>query len=291
MTLGGGSSTKVDLRPNATLTRPSPTGAHASRAQPRHHPTAPTQPIPAGARPRATVPDMNVLIAGGHGKIALLLAGVLAERGDTARGLIRNPDHAADLEAAGGEAVVLDLEQESAEALAAVVEGSDAVVFAAGAGPGSGAERKRTVDYEGAVKLIQACEQAGVDRYLIVSAMGVDRESYPESMRPYYEAKRDADEALRCFVARLHDRAPGRTHRRPGHRPRRGREPARGRRPRRAARGRRRDPGRGARRARHRGAHVRPTERRDTRSKRRSRRSSAEHCGAPQAPAAVTSRP
>ena len=105
---------------------------------------------------------VNVLIAGGHGKIALLLAGLLAERGDTARGLIRNPDHAADVEAAGGEAVVLDLERESAEALAAAVEGSDAVVFAAGAGPGSGPERKRTVDYEGAVKLIQACEQAGV---------------------------------------------------------------------------------------------------------------------------------
>ena len=140
---------------------------------------------------------MDVLIAGGHGKVALLLARVLAGRGDTARGLIRNPDHAADLEAAGGEAVVLDLEQESAEALAAAVAGSDAVVFAAGAGPGSGAERKRTVDYEGAVKLIQACEQAGVDRYVIVSAMGVDRESYPESMKAYYEAKRDADEALR----------------------------------------------------------------------------------------------
>jgi uncharacterized protein YbjT (DUF2867 family) len=72
------------------------------------------------------------------------------------------------------------------------------VVFAAGAGPGSGAERKWTVDYGAAVKLIEACEKTGVDRYVIVSAMGVDRESYPESMKPYYEAKRDADDALRA---------------------------------------------------------------------------------------------
>ena len=90
-------------------------------------------------RAAATVNTMNVLVAGGHGKIALRLLRLLAERGDTARGLIRNPDQAADLEEVGAEAVVLDLEAETADALAAAVEGSDAVVFAAGAGPGSGA--------------------------------------------------------------------------------------------------------------------------------------------------------
>ena len=140
---------------------------------------------------------MNVLILGGHGKIALRLERLLAERGDTARGVIRKAEQAADLEAAGAEAVVLDVEQESADALAEHVRGSDAVVFAAGAGPGSGTERKRTVDYGAAVKLIEACESAGVDRYVMVSAMGVDRDSYPDSMKPYYEAKRDADDALR----------------------------------------------------------------------------------------------
>ena len=101
---------------------------------------------------------MNVLILGGHGKIALRLERLLAERGDTARGVIRKAEQAADLEAAGAEAVVLDVEQESADALAEHVRGSDAVVFAAGAGPGSGTERKRTVDYGAAVKLIEACE-------------------------------------------------------------------------------------------------------------------------------------
>ena len=130
---------------------------------------------------------VNVLILGGHGKIALRLERLLAERGDTARGVIRRPYQAADLEAAGAEAVVLDVEQEATEALAEAVAGSEAVVFAAGAGPGSGLERKRTVDYGAAVKLIEACERTGVDR-----------NAYPEGMRPYYEAKRDADEALRA---------------------------------------------------------------------------------------------
>ena len=140
---------------------------------------------------------MNVLVAGGHGQIALRLLRLLAARGDTARGLIRNPGHAGDLEGAGAEAVVFDLENRTGEELAEVVKGADAVVFAAGAGPGSGAERKRTVDLGGAVKLIEACELAGVRRYVMVSAMGVDRPgSYPPAMEPYYDAKREADAAL-----------------------------------------------------------------------------------------------
>jgi len=139
---------------------------------------------------------MNVLVAGGHGKIGLRLLRLLAARGDVARGLIRNPEHAADLEAAGAEPVICDLE--AADDVSEQVAGSDAVVFAAGAGPGSGAARKRTVDLGGATKLIAGCERAGVSRYLIVSAMGVDRQgSYPAEMEPYYDAKREADEALR----------------------------------------------------------------------------------------------
>jgi uncharacterized protein YbjT (DUF2867 family) len=137
---------------------------------------------------------MNVLVVGGHGKIALRLLRLLADRGDVARGLIRNPDHAGDLEAAGAEPVICDLE--ATDDISAQVEGSDAVVFAAGAGPGSGPERKRTVDLEGATKLIAACNATGVRRYLIISAMGVERDSHSPQMRPYYEAKREADEAV-----------------------------------------------------------------------------------------------
>jgi uncharacterized protein YbjT (DUF2867 family) len=137
---------------------------------------------------------MDVVIVGGHGKIALRLQRLLAERGDRARGLIRKPDQAADLEALGAEAVVCDVE--ATDDISEHVEGADVVVFAAGAGPGSGPERKRTVDFGAAAKLIDACKKTGVNRYLMVSAMGVDRPDWPGQMRPYYEAKRDADQAL-----------------------------------------------------------------------------------------------
>jgi uncharacterized protein YbjT (DUF2867 family) len=138
---------------------------------------------------------MDVVVAGGHGKIGRHLLGLLAERGDRARGLIRNPDHAGDLEAVGAEAVLCDMESE--DDLAPFVEGADAVVFAAGAGPGSGPERKRTVDYGGAVKLIEAARAAGISRYLMISSVGADRpEQASEQMRPYIEAKAEADRAL-----------------------------------------------------------------------------------------------
>jgi uncharacterized protein YbjT (DUF2867 family) len=138
---------------------------------------------------------MDVLVAGGHGKIGLRLLKLLAERGDRARGLIRNPDQAPDLEAVGAEAVVFDLEH--GDGLAEHVRGADAVVFAAGAGPGSGPERKRTMDLGGAVKLIDAAKEAGVRRYLMVSSIGAhDPSSGSGPMAPYLEAKHEADEAL-----------------------------------------------------------------------------------------------
>ena len=137
---------------------------------------------------------MDVLVAGGHGQIARHLLRKLAAAGHHPRGLIRNPDHAADLEADGAVAVLCDLEHDDP---APHLGAADAIVFAAGAGPGSGPERKRTVDYGGAVKLIEAAEALGVRRYLMVSSMGAgDPGSAPEAMRPYQQAKHDADEAL-----------------------------------------------------------------------------------------------
>jgi uncharacterized protein YbjT (DUF2867 family) len=138
---------------------------------------------------------MDVVVAGGHGKVGLLLLRLLADRGHKARGLIRNPDHAIELHNVGAESVLCDIEER--DDISDCVQGADAVVFAAGAGPGSGAERKRTVDYGGAVKLIEAAKKNGIDRYVMVSAIRVDRpDEWSEPMVPYYEAKRDADEAL-----------------------------------------------------------------------------------------------
>jgi nucleoside-diphosphate-sugar epimerase len=138
---------------------------------------------------------MDVVVAGGHGQIGLRLLRLLAERGDHARGLIRNPDHAGDLEAAGADAVVCDLEFE--DDVAPFVAGADAIVFAAGAGPGSGPERKRTMDLGGALKLIEAARTDGIARYVIVSSIGAGSpETASEQMRPYTQAKADADNAL-----------------------------------------------------------------------------------------------
>ncbi len=120
---------------------------------------------------------MDVVIAGGHGKIALRLAPLLQARGDRVRALIRNPDHAGDVQAAGAEPVVCDLEHAAVPEVAAAIEGSEAVVFAAGAGPGSGPERKWTMDHGGAVKLAAAAEAAGARRYVMVSSMGADADA------------------------------------------------------------------------------------------------------------------
>ncbi|BBY19618.1 SDR family oxidoreductase [Mycolicibacterium litorale] len=144
---------------------------------------------------------MRVVIAGGHGKIAVHLERLLAQRGDEAVGLIRNPDHAGDLEAAGAQPVVLDLEKASVDEVVEAVRGADAVVFAAGAGPGSGAARKETVDRDAAILLADAAEAAGVRRYVAISSMGADAEAPDDAGDPvfvaYLRAKGAADDALR----------------------------------------------------------------------------------------------
>ena len=143
---------------------------------------------------------MDVVIAGGHGKIGLRLARQLTGAGHAVRSVIRNPDHAPDVEATGARAALVDIEAPDAVAgLTDAVRGADAVVFAAGAGPGSGAERKQTVDLGGAVALIEAARAAGVDRYVMVSSIGADRpEDGQGPMRAYLQAKADADAALRA---------------------------------------------------------------------------------------------
>jgi uncharacterized protein YbjT (DUF2867 family) len=142
---------------------------------------------------------MRVVIAGGHGQIALLLERRLTELGDEAIGIVRNPDHVADVEKTGARAVVLDLEKATVEELAAVVGEGDAVVFAAGGGASGGAARKETVDKGAAVLLADAAQAAGVRRYVMVSSMGTDRAD-PDSddvFQIYLRAKKAADDDLK----------------------------------------------------------------------------------------------
>jgi uncharacterized protein YbjT (DUF2867 family) len=143
---------------------------------------------------------MRVVIAGGHGKIALLLERLLAERGDQAVGLIRNPAHVADVQKAGAEAVICDLEAASAEDVAVLLSGADAVVFAAGAGPGSGVPRKDSVDRGASVLMADAAERAGVRRFVQVSSMGTGQPPRPgtdEVWAAYITAKTAAEDDLR----------------------------------------------------------------------------------------------
>ena len=135
---------------------------------------------------------MNVVIVGGHGRIGLRLEKLLAERGDSPRGIIRKTEQARDLEEIGAEPIVLDIE--NVDDITDALAGADAVVFAAGAGAGSGPARKRTVDYGGAVKLADAARSQDIRRYVMVSAIGANHpERWSDEMRPYYEAKAEAD--------------------------------------------------------------------------------------------------
>jgi nucleoside-diphosphate-sugar epimerase len=144
---------------------------------------------------------MRIVIAGGHGKIALELSRQLTAAGHEPSGIIRNPDHASDLEAVGAVPIVLDLENTTLDAVASAIGDADAVVFAAGAGPGSSAERKVTIDKNGAILLANAAVAAGVRRYVLVSAMSAD-EFDPASddvFQLYLKAKSEADAAIRGF--------------------------------------------------------------------------------------------
>jgi uncharacterized protein YbjT (DUF2867 family) len=140
---------------------------------------------------------VRVAIAGGHGQIALRLTRLLTDRGDEVLSLIRNPDHADDVREVGGEPVVCDLENATEDEVAEAIDAADAVVFAAGAGPGSGPERKETMDYGGAVKLIAAAKAKGISRYVIVSAISADpaREG-DDTYDVYARAKGRADAVL-----------------------------------------------------------------------------------------------
>lgn len=146
---------------------------------------------------------MRIVVAGAHGKIARRLGRLLSARGDTVVGLVRNPDHAADLTDDGVQPAVLDLESASVDAVAEAARGADAVVFAAGAGPGSGIARKDTVDRGAAVLLADAAERAGVRSYLLVSSVGVDLvadgtapQGMDEVFVAYLRAKRAAEQDL-----------------------------------------------------------------------------------------------
>src|SRR6478735_7131652 len=143
----------------------------------------------------------RIAIVGGHGQVALHLLHVLRRAEHTPVALVRTEDYRDELEARGAEVRLLDIERQDAGDFAAAFEGCDAVVFAAGGGPDGNIERKRTVDLEGSLKSIEGARQAGITRFVQISAIGVDDPLLADTgdvWRAYVEAKRDADTALRA---------------------------------------------------------------------------------------------
>lgn len=138
---------------------------------------------------------MKIAVLGGHGKIAMHLHPLLKQAGHEVHGLIRNPDHANELRHAGATPVLCDVEKEAD--ISEMTGEADAVIFAAGAGPGSGIERKWSVDYEGAIKLMEAARKNGIQRYIMISAMKVEEPRGNEVFQEYQKAKSKADAALR----------------------------------------------------------------------------------------------
>lgn len=138
---------------------------------------------------------MKITIVGGHGDIAMLMHPILKRKGHQVRGIIRDEDQAEDLENVGATPVLCDIEKE--DDISEAVGQVDAVLFAAGAGPGSGADRKFTVDRDGAIKLIDAAKNNNISRYVMISAMGLDTPRGNAVFQAYQNAKAEADEALR----------------------------------------------------------------------------------------------
>ena len=141
---------------------------------------------------------MIVSIVGGHGSIARMLTRLLVARGHTVRGLVRNDDQFDDIRADGAQPVLCDLEQADADQVDEALLGSDLVVFAAGAGPGSGPDRKRSLDRDGAIKSVESAVRVGAGRFVIISSMGADDPpDDDETFSVYLRAKAAADEAVR----------------------------------------------------------------------------------------------
>lgn len=137
---------------------------------------------------------MNVLVIGANGQIGKRLVKELKSSGHHPKAMIRKEEQKSWFEKEEIETVLADLEQDFNHAY----EGSDAVVFTAGSGGHTPKSQTKVIDRDGAIKAINLAEEHGISRFIMVSALKVNRDpdSWSEAMQHYYEAKSAADEHL-----------------------------------------------------------------------------------------------
>lgn len=140
---------------------------------------------------------MKVFLIGANGQIGQRLVSLFQDNLDhSIRAMVRKEEQKASLEAAGAEAVLANLEG-SPEEIAAAAKGCDAIIFTAGSGGSTGYDKTLLVDLDGAAKAIEAADIAGIERFIMVSALQAhNRENWNEALKPYYVAKHYADKIL-----------------------------------------------------------------------------------------------
>lgn len=142
----------------------------------------------------------RVLIFGGRGKVARLLIPLLIARGDSATAIVRRPDQTDEVADLGADPLAFDVEHETQAAMARIIAEHDAVVWSAGAGGGD-PERTRAVDLDGAMRSMDAAQDAGLGRYVMVSYFDSSPVHGIDPANPFYayaEAKAAADAHLRA---------------------------------------------------------------------------------------------
>ena len=141
----------------------------------------------------------RIVIIGGHGKVALLLAELLAARGDEVISLIRDPAQAADVSATGATPLGLSVEEATETELAAALKGADAVVWSSGAGGKGGPARTDAVDRRAAIRSMEAARAAEASRYIMISWIGShggEPLAADHPLHAYAQAKLAADRHL-----------------------------------------------------------------------------------------------
>jgi len=140
---------------------------------------------------------LKVLVVGANGQIGQKLTEILhSDDEHSVLAMVRKQEQKEEFSKKGIETVIADLEGSVAQ-LKQAMKGCDAIVFTAGSGGGTGAEKTLLIDLDGAVKTMEAAEAAGVDRFIMVSALQANnRENWNEAIKPYYVAKHYADRVL-----------------------------------------------------------------------------------------------